>query len=222
MKRVLFIGNSFTYYNDMPNLFAMLANDAGYDAGVSSLFKGGWYLSRYADPQDEMGMALRALYPRQKWDEIILQDQSFNPAGNKEEFLRAVHALRALMPEGRFVFYQTWAYEYGSAKMADTGISYAQMRDGLRDAYQQAAKETNGLCVPVGDGFSLFRDRYPHFSLYQPDSFHPNLCGSYLAACLFLGCLSGKPVTTDLPVKGLDAARAGAVREVANDLLHRG
>lgn len=221
MKRVLFIGNSFTYFNDMPTLFSLIANDAGFDVGVSSVVKGGWWLNRYADPADEMGKALRAAYPRQKWDEIVLQDQSFNPAGDKADFLRSVHALRELMPEGRFVFYQTWAYEYGSAKLAATGCTYEQMRDGLRAAYQQAARETNGLCVPVGDGFSLYRERYPQFSLYQPDSFHPNLAGTYLAACLFLGCLSGQPVSRDLPVKGLDAERARTLREVANALLSR-
>ena len=219
MKRALFIGNSFTYFNDMPNLFSLIANDAGFDVSVTSVTKGGWYLSRYADPEDEMGKALRAAYPRQKWDYIVLQDQSFNPAADQAGFLRAVHDLRQLMPDGRFVFYQTWAYESDSAKLEGVGYTYEQMRDALREAYQQAALETSGICVPVGDGFSLFRERYPRFSLYQPDSFHPNLTGSYLAACMFLGRLSGKPVTSDLPIKGLDAAHARAALEVVNEVL---
>ena len=156
MRRILFIGNSFTYYNEMPAMFSLLANDADFEVSTASVVKGGWYLSRFADPEDEMGKALRAFYPRHRWDDIVLQDQSLNPAVNREGFLQAVRDLRVLMPEGRFVFYQTWAYEYDSAKLAATGLSYEQMRAGLRDAYRQAAEEMDGVCVPVGDGFGLF------------------------------------------------------------------
>ncbi len=219
MRRVLFIGNSFTYYNEMPAMFSLLANDADFGVGTASVVKGGWYLSRFADPEDEMGKALRAFYPRHRWDDIVLQDQSLNPAVNREGFLQAVRDLRVLMPEGRFVFYQTWAYEYDSAKLAATGLSYEQMRVGLRDAYRQAAEETGGLCVPVGDGFGLYRERFPQFSLYRPDSFHPNLAGSYMAACMFLACLSGKRALTDLPVEHLDARRAETVRDAMRETL---
>lgn len=223
MKRVLFIGNSFTYYNDMPLLFEQLSNDAGFDVHAVSVIKGGWYLNQFADPENDMGKELRSVYPRHQWDYIVLQDQSFNPAGNPEDFLNSVQSLRTLMPNGRLVFYQTWPYEANTAKLASVNISYEDMYTGLRNAYTMAARVHDGILVPVGDGFHLIQQRKPEFSLYMPDAFHPNLAGSYLAACLFFGCLSGQsPLTLSTPKK-LDASKAQFLREVAQELLtHQG
>lgn len=221
MKRVLFIGNSFTYFNDMPLFFEQLANDAGFDVHAVSVTKGGWYLHQFADPENDMGKELRSVYPRHQWDYIVLQDQSFNPAGDPEDFLASVRSLRALMPQGRFVFYQTWPYEPNTAKLASVKTSYDDMYAGLRDAYTQAAREHDGLLVPVGDGFHLVWQRKPELSLYMPDAFHPNLAGSYLAACLFFGCLSGiSPLTLSTPKK-LDESKAKYLRELAQELISR-
>ncbi len=221
MKRVLFIGNSFTYFNDMPLLFEQLSNDAGFDVHAVSVTKGGWYLNQFADPENDMGKELRSVYPRHQWDYIVLQDQSFNPAGNPEDFLDSVQSLRSLMPEGRLVFYQTWPYEANTSKLASAKISYDDMYATLRDAYAKAAREFDGLLVPVGDGFHLIRQRKPEFSLYMPDAFHPNLAGSYLAACLFFGRLSGlSPLMLSTPKK-LDAYQAQYLREIAQELLTR-
>ncbi len=219
MKRVLFIGNSFTYFNDMPLLFEQLSNDAGFDVHAVSVIKGGWYLHQFADPENDMGKELRSVYPRHQWDYIVLQDQSFNPAGDPEDFLASVRELRALMPHGRLVFYQTWPYEPDTAKLASVKISYDDMYTGLRGAYTQAAREQNGLLVPVGDGFYLTHQRRPALSLYMPDAFHPNLAGSYLAACLFFGRLSGlSPLKLSTPKK-LDECIAQYLREIAQELL---
>ena len=125
------------------------------------------------------------------------------------------------MPEGRLVFYQTWPYEANTSKLASAKISYDDMYATLRDAYAKAAREFDGLLVPVGDGFHLIRQRKPEFSLYMPDAFHPNLAGSYLAACLFFGRLSGlSPLMLSTPKK-LDAYKAQYLREIAQELLTR-
>lgn len=47
--KVLFVGNSHTYYNDMPRIFASLARDNGHDVQVESVTKGGWILPDRAD-----------------------------------------------------------------------------------------------------------------------------------------------------------------------------
>ncbi|MBR6788151.1 MAG: DUF4886 domain-containing protein [Clostridia bacterium] len=218
MDRILFIGNSFTYFNNLPSLFSALCESAGIPVQVESVVKGGWYLSRYADPQDEMHPAILAA-AQKEWDYVILQDQSFNPAGNQEDFLSGARKLSQLFPcRKKLVFYQTWAYEEGSAKLSSTGMTYEQLHESLRDAYQQAAKEMNALCVPAGDAFRLAHDQYYYkFDLYRADAFHPSILGSYMIACTFFGTLFNKSPLDCITPRGVAAEHAHTLRKLAHD-----
>ena len=84
MKTLLFVGNSFTYYHDLPAMLEKLSCAAGYSIQTAAVTKGGWYLERYADPDNEMYPLLHETHEQRAWDMIVLQDQSFNPAGNSE------------------------------------------------------------------------------------------------------------------------------------------
>ena len=70
--RVLFVGNSYTYYNDMPDLFREKAEKLEYDATVASVTKGGYYLKAFADPQDEYGQILRQTVEGQEYDVVAI------------------------------------------------------------------------------------------------------------------------------------------------------
>ena len=76
---VLFIGNSFTYYNDMPSTyFLSLAAKAGYRVRVTAITKGGYTLEKFADPADEQGKRVaEALDAKNagKYDYVVLQEQ---------------------------------------------------------------------------------------------------------------------------------------------------
>lgn len=54
--KVLFIGNSFTYHNDLnqpDGIFANIAKNAGYSkVSVSTVYKGGYYLRQFLDESD--------------------------------------------------------------------------------------------------------------------------------------------------------------------------
>ena len=169
MKKLLFVGNSFTYYHDLPAMLEKLSCAAGYSIQTAAVTKGGWYLERYADPDNEMYPLLHETHEQRAWDMIVLQDQSFSPAGHPERYLAAVRTLCSQLPcRERFVIYQTWAYEDGTEKLHGTGMTYQQMHEALRDACRQAAKQQNALLVPVGDAFRLCHDTRPEIGLYMP------------------------------------------------------
>lgn len=191
-KTVLFIGNSFTYYNDLPGLVSGMFEQAGLDYQVESLTKGGWYLSRYADPQDEMGSQLYENLVGRHWDYVILQDQSFNPVKDREGFICAAGKLCDLLKPEKVLFYQTWAYEDGSEKLAQTGLTYDRMYEQLKAAYTEAAVKWGGTVVPVGDRFAECRAAHPEVKLYVEDHFHPSPEGSALAAKEFYRAITGK------------------------------
>ena len=190
--KILFIGNSYTYYNDMPEAcFKKAAEEAGYDVSVTAVTKGGAYLFQYADPEHELGVQVREK-AKETWDAVILQDQSFNPARDKDDCVNQTKILAALFPKTPVFMYQTWAYRDGSDKLKNTGLTYDEMKEKLYDAYNAAAVAVNGRRVPVGFGFAEVKRTAPVIDLYTEDSYHPSPAGTYLAACLFYMALTGK------------------------------
>ncbi len=193
MINILFIGNSFIFVNDLPAMLTAVASDAGVEIVTSSVLKGGAYLHQFADPEHELGKRLAETYPTKNWDFIVLQDQSFNPAGNPEDFLASAEKLCKTMNSGaKFLFYSTWAYRDNTEKLAKTGMTYPEMLTALTASYQKAADQLGGARVPVGNAFAASTAAYPEIDLYTPDDYHPSPCGTYLAACLFYQAVTGK------------------------------
>ena len=203
--KVLFIGNSFTFVNDLP---AMLENLSGGEIIYGKVLRGGAYLKWYADPEHELGVQVREK-AKETWDAVILQDQSFNPARDRDDCVNQTKVLAALFPETTVFMYQTWAYRDGSDKLKNTELTYDEMKEKLYEAYNAAAEAVNGRRVPVGYGFAEVKKTAPDVDLYTEDDYHPSPAGTYLAACLFYMALTGKDCG-ELP--GIDALDDGTVK----------
>ena len=192
MKTVLFVGNSFTFYHDMPAQVAAKLEEAGCPHQVESHTKGGWYLSRYADPEDKYGALLRQRHLNRHWDILVLQDQSFNPVDNFQDFLEGARKLQQLLKPDKLLLYQTWAYEDGTDKLNETGLSYEQMHLSLKQAYARVATELGGIVVAVGDRFAQYKLEHPEINLYKEDHFHPSLEGTELVVEEFVRAILAK------------------------------
>ena len=92
---IFFIGNSYTYFNSMPELFAHIAAGCGYNVKVDSVTKGGYKLYLYADPSDEYGAKVEAKFSENKYDYVFLQEQSVYPCTETKKFNDGVSALAA-------------------------------------------------------------------------------------------------------------------------------
>lgn len=209
--KVLFIGNSFTFVNDLPAMLEKLS-DGGITYG--KVLRGGAYLKWFADPEHDLGVQVREK-AAEKWDAVILQDQSFNPARDKDDCVNQTKILSGLFPETPVFMYQTWAYRDGSEKLKNTGLTYDEMKEKLYDAYRAAAESVNGRRVPVGYGFAEVKRIAPEVDLYTEDDYHPSPAGTYLAACLFYMALTGKSCE-ELPViNELDEDTAAILKAAA-------
>ena len=198
MKKIFFLGNSYTYFNDMPLIFEKLVGGAGYDVKVDKVTKGGCILRRYLEKGDEWGDRFFSTFESGNWDYIILQEQSKRPAVEEDEFASAAHELCefARSKGTEPVFYQTWPYRDKTEKLATTECSYVQFYQKLRDAYRRAAARERAALVPVGEVFYRISLHHPEIDLLLHDDFHPNIYGSYVAAVMFLFHFYG----TDTPV----------------------
>ena len=174
--RILFLGNSFTFFHDLPDMVASLLN-----AEVGRNLQGGAYLYQHLDPADELSAVTARLLTEEKWDYVVLQDQSRAPITHPVEFRNAVDALSVMIREAgaKPLLYETWAYEENTDMLADTGLSFQEMQQRLSDGYRAAAQANDALLAPVGQAFAA---ACAFTQLYDADHYHPSPAGSRLAA----------------------------------------
>jgi len=217
MLNVLFLGNSFTFYHELPQMLAKISGTAGVEIFADSVTKGGAFLHNFTDQTHELSAQLAEVYPTRKWDYIVLQDQSFNPVKEPADFLDSAAKLcNQLQCGAKFLFYSTWAYRDNTEKLQSTGVTYAEMLDRLTVSYQKAADTLNGIRVPVGNAFALSTQRNPDIDLYIQDNYHPTSCGTYLAACLFFKAITGSSAEKLSVPEGVSAEEGKKLRTIAD------
>lgn len=218
VKRILFIGNSFTYYNDMPSIFASVAEGAGASVEVDSITKGSQTLTNWVNPENEDGAKLKAkLESGDYYDCIVIQEQSTRPLNNYSLFLSAAKTLVQMIEntqtDCKIYLYSTWGY----AKQAESrGITVPQMEAQLRSAYENVAAETGAEVSYVGKAFSYVYENRKDINLYNADdNMHPSYAGSYLAACVHVATVLGIDPTSSAFDGSLDKATAEYLRSTA-------
>ena len=157
--KILFVGNSYTFFNDMPQtFFTEEANASGYDVRVTSITKGGYRLVQFADPENEHGIRLRKAIDGQHYDFAVLQEQSVNPITDEAQFLDGVGGVKALIDADKFVLYATWGRNEGSQQLQDLGITREEMTEKLSLAYNKAGELYGMDVAEVGKAFLTYAE----------------------------------------------------------------
>lgn len=192
VTKVLFIGNSFTFYSDIPKLFENIAKAADKKVVVDSVTQGSWTLEKFADSNDEHGKRVdEKLNAANDYDAIVLQEQSTRPLTNYNSFLNGAKALQtkieATQTNCSIYLYSTWGYKSEADAMK---ITIPEMESRLRKAYSDAAKEMGVKVCNVGAAFSRIYTEHPEFNLYWwDDNKHPSYLGAYLSACVHVATI---------------------------------
>ncbi len=185
-ESILFIGNSYTYFNNVPEMVAaLMAEGAGCHVQTRMIAPGGAELRKqWADDHT------RAALTERKWDYVILQDQStlgrdYYLDGNArvvgDELFAPAAALWSKAARGagaQPVFYLTWSRKATPEDQA-----------ALNHAYFSAARQAGAPVAPAGIAWQMVRRERPDLELYWQDGSHPSPAGSYLAACAIYATL---------------------------------
>ena len=166
--RILFIGNSHTYYNDMPLMVRRrFVEEDGYDCEVTMIAHGGWFLAQHVEEPD-----VRFNIRYGNYDYVVLQEHA-HPFGPEEKFYEAARTLTGWIKEAgsRPVIYMTWA------KKDEPG---AQRR--MTEAHRKIAEETGSLLAPVGEEWWDYMRSRPDLEMYSGDGRHASEAGSEFAA----------------------------------------
>ncbi len=215
--KVLFLGNSYTSVNDLPQIIHDVALSAGDTLVFDSHSPGGYHLTDHStDPVSQNKIMAGG------WDYVVLQGQSQEPIMSSNQFFTGASALYNLIKQYNACAvtmpYMTWGRKNGDASNCPNFpvmCTYESMDSTLRLRYLELASSLQGELSPVSVVWNHLRQNYPNIELYQPDESHPSAEGSYAAACCFYATLFKKDpalITYDF---GLNANDASIIRNAA-------
>ena len=190
-EKILFIGNSFTFYWNLPSIVQAMTDSSGLNIEIYQSTAGGASLKQHW--MGDKNLKTRTLINNNKYDVIVLQDYSTNPLLNTVESLDYFSRFIELANNKNIksILYGTWMFPAIPYKN-----SYG--KDPIIDNLKPISTKYNIPIAPVGTAFRLFQKSFPEISLYTSDNKHPSPVGSYLAACIFYRVITGKK-TKGLP-----------------------
>jgi len=192
--RVLFVGNSHTYVNDVPGMVESLALSGGRLALADMSAPGGFTLEQHTTLQQTLDRIAQ-----DSWDFVVLQEQSQLPTIHSYRFGSMYPAARLLdslihAHAESTMFFMTWGWRDGGTMHFGGDSSppfrdYFHMQDSVAAAYRMIAAELGARLSPVGLAWARARRLDSLIGLWQDDRCHATLEGSYLAACVFYAVL---------------------------------
>lgn len=189
-----FIGNSHTYYNELPRMVAEMFDSIGIDAHVSMQTEGGKNLLYHCARKDSI---LNIVYG--KHDYVVLQEvaSSFNPE-DFEEGLDKFYENALSRSSAKPVLYMIWANR-DNRKYQPTIIN----------AYVKGAEKYNAPIAPAGEVWMKLLRGNKDLALYRDDGNHATPLGTYLAAACVFYAITGRERPIKVEQGGEPQARLG-------------
>ena len=218
---VLFVGNSYLYYGDSVHNHVhrlLLAADPAMENRISfkSATIGGAALNHHDIEQLTKPGRIGVKEPFQL---VILQGGSGEPLSiaRSSQFRETAIEFNTVITErgGKTALYLTHAFVKPHRQARPQNISLTE------DLYVSVGNEIGALVIPVGLAFELAYQRRPGIKLHKADGTHPELIGTYLAACTVYASVYGKsPVGSSYDYFGqIDQETASFLQQVATDTV---
>jgi hypothetical protein len=210
-KSALFLGNSYTYANDLPKMIGDIAASKRYNAPTMALVDSGQY------------------------DYLILQEQSIKMALNEYGYAKhrhlsfsnahIIHHQSQLSDSCRkTLLYLTWGRKNGHPIYepgGNFGLTFNDMQDYLTQNYLQLAQLLGAELSPVGEAWRKVLKDHPNIELYTNDGSHPSVAGTYLAACVFYQAIFQESAHTNWHPSSLSNAVAEQLQTVADWVMNK-
>jgi hypothetical protein len=216
-RHVLFVGNSYTYVNDLPGEFVKLARSGGHPVQAEMAAEGGWRLADHVGSE-----ATLAKIRLRVWDDVVLQEQSQGPASPSFRSTTMYPAAEKLIHEvtaagGKPLLFLTWAHKNGWPENNLPGFD--AMQGNITQGYLQLGMNQNIAVVPVGPAWSTVYRQNPGLALWQDDGSHPSPAGTYLAACVFYAALFDQSPAGLTYLAGLPEETALKLQTIAGETV---
>jgi hypothetical protein len=200
--RILFIGNSLTYTNDLPSMVGRIAAADGRYVSTATIALPNYSL------EDHLGTADVRAALRQRWDIVVLQQGPSSLDESRVQLIRDVKAFAGMIrPPTRIAVLMVWP-----------GRDYWRSLDRVAESHRLAADAVSATLIPAGTAMQAALARDPTLALFGADGFHPDVIGSYLAALVTYRALIG-PLPRDAALQRVARNIAGAEMKLTNAQL---
>lgn len=167
--KVLFLGNSHTFFNDMPQIFKNICDEKGKKVEVGMLAHPGvtygWHYKEFTD--------LRFALMWGNYDYIVMQQAAHSPCPSKEETIEDAGKIIELARKFNVTPIQTmpWAEKRNPAHQKE-----------MYDIYNTLSKKYNVKLTVAGNVFEDVFYNHPEINMYYEDGEHASPYGSYVIA----------------------------------------
>lgn len=224
-KKVLFLGNSYTDNNNLPNMIASMATNTGDQLIHDRNTPGGYRFLNHANNSTSI-----AKIQSNNWDYVVLQAQSQEAAFGQSQMQSQLFPYAALLSTlirqnnacSQPLFYMTWGRQYGDSSNCPSlpwVCNYESMDNVIRSSYEYMADQNDAELAPVGRLWRYLRTNHSTINLYASDNSHPSMAGSYAAACAFYAIVFKKDPTLITWNSSLPAETAQTIRLAAKTVV---
>lgn len=223
-KRVLFLGNSYTYVNDLPKMLADMAKSTGDTLIYDSNVPGGHSIGNHSLNTVSLSKIMVG-----NWDFVVLQGQSYELANTTPEISPYPYAKKLDSIINKYndcvetVYYMTWGRKNGDPSSCPSIpylCSYEKMDSVIHKNYMWLTDTTNAIVAPAAAVWRSLRKNYPLIELYQTDESHPSVAGTYAAASAFYTTLYRKDPSLVTYNPGLTTTEAANIRSTAKKVVY--
>lgn len=180
-KKALMIGNSFTFYWNLPQVLERMFASKDIRIKVDQKTIGGSKLFEH------WNYNLVENYKLEDYDYVIFNDHSTYPMKNIDTCAKYISLFSSLANDLNIkpFIYGTWEYDYLKRISESKSSNTMERLDSL-------AQMNNAIYVPVGNAFEYVEKNYKEINLYMDDNKHPSPNATYLAACVFYSMITGE------------------------------
>ena len=219
--RVLMVGNSYTFHHDLHTLLQQVAEGVagGPRLHVDTEARGGYSLRQHL----RSGQALAKIRSG-RYTHVVLQGHSMSALDHPDQLAADAERFKQAIDEttGHTVFYATWARSpearlYRTHKLVH---SFEEMTELVDTTYASISQKLGAGLAPVGRAFERSLVQNPKLALWDADGSHPTVAGSFMAACVLYGAITGAdPRASTAVPEGLSSAQAALIRVIAAQSL---
>jgi len=171
---ILFVGNSYTYYQNMPQIVSLISDSTKVKLITRKSTVGG---ARLRDHWlGKKGLKTKEIIREGKFNAIVLQEYSLGAVKAPDSLLKYAGLWCDYIKKfnAKPYLYLTWARE-----------KIPEQQKIINSVYTEVSKSNNVEIVPVGIAWKMAKQTNPQVSLYEADGSHPNRLGAFLTACTF-------------------------------------
>lgn len=217
--RILFLGNSYTFHNDMPGMVSkILAATGDFSPETAGNLKGSYSWEHHVSDPDVASLLQRGASDGRPWDVVVLQESSVLSAvaAVNQPMRRAVqrnlhtlaNAAHLANPNVLVLVMQNWARHQHLWESKDdeerkvalaTGDSSADAHARIRETFADVTRAVrdkvpalNLVLCPVGDFWKLAAAEHPALALHHEDGSHPSRLGTWFASLTLAASIGGR------------------------------